>query len=87
MLYETTARASEIVAINVEDLDLEQRRAPVRSQGDDSCTSVRWRAVTEPERPDLERDMDGIHPTPAHIGGYLRAGCGPVSVVKQACAG
>jgi hypothetical protein len=26
MLDETTARASEIVAINVEDLDLEQRR-------------------------------------------------------------
>jgi hypothetical protein len=75
MLYETTARASEIVAINVEDLDLEQRRAPVRSKGGDSCTSVRWRAATEPERPDLERDNYGWHhPTPAHNGGYLRTG-------------
>ena len=31
MLYETAARASEILALNVEDLDLKQRRAPVRS--------------------------------------------------------
>jgi hypothetical protein len=73
MLYETTARASEIVAINVEDLDLEQRRAPVRSQGDDSCTSVRWRAVTEPERPDLERDNYGRHPPDARPLGGSRA--------------
>jgi integrase len=28
MLYETAARASEILALNVEDLDLERRRAP-----------------------------------------------------------
>jgi integrase len=35
MLYETAARASEILALNVEDLDLEQRRAPVRSKGGD----------------------------------------------------
>jgi integrase len=32
MLYETAARASEILALNVEDLDLEQRRTPVRSK-------------------------------------------------------
>jgi integrase len=30
MLYETAARASEILALNVEDLDLEQRRAAQR---------------------------------------------------------
>jgi integrase len=36
MLYETAARASEILALNVEDLDLEQRRAPVRSKGGDT---------------------------------------------------
>jgi Phage integrase family len=35
MLYETAARASEILALNVEDLDLEQRRAPIRSKGGD----------------------------------------------------
>ncbi|MGN9844844.1 tyrosine-type recombinase/integrase [Nonomuraea sp. H19] len=33
MLYETAARAAEILALNVEDLDLEDRRAPVRSKG------------------------------------------------------
>ena len=31
MLYETAARVSEILALNVEDLDLEQRPAPIRS--------------------------------------------------------
>ena len=36
MLYETAARASEILALNVEDLDLEQRRAPIRSKGGDT---------------------------------------------------
>ncbi len=36
MLYETAARASEILALNVEDLDLEQRRAPIRSNGGDT---------------------------------------------------
>ncbi|MFF4621639.1 tyrosine-type recombinase/integrase [Nonomuraea jabiensis] len=33
MLYETAARAAEILALNVEDLDLEHRRTPVRSKG------------------------------------------------------
>jgi integrase len=33
MLYETAARASEILALNVEDLDLEARTAPIRSKG------------------------------------------------------
>ncbi|WP_187414921.1 hypothetical protein [Nonomuraea sp. PA05] len=33
MLCETAARAAEILALNVEDLDLEHRRAPVRSKG------------------------------------------------------
>jgi len=60
MLYETAARASEILALNVEDLDLEQRRAPVWSKGGDvefvywdsvrralsSCLGQEWRAVT-----------------------------------------
>jgi hypothetical protein len=32
MRYQTTARASNIAAINVEHLELEQRRAPVRGQ-------------------------------------------------------
>lgn len=33
MLYETAARASEILSLDVETLDLENRRAPVRSKG------------------------------------------------------
>ncbi|MEV4114114.1 site-specific integrase [Nonomuraea sp. NPDC049695] len=38
MLYETAARAAEILALNVEDLDLEHRRAPVRSKG----VAIEW---------------------------------------------
>ena len=33
MLYETAARASEILALNVDVLELDRRRAPVRSKG------------------------------------------------------
>ncbi len=36
MLYQTAAPASEILALNVEDPDLEHRRAPVRSKGGDT---------------------------------------------------
>ena len=35
MLYETAARASEVLALNVEDLDLTRRRASVVSKGGD----------------------------------------------------
>ena len=33
MLYETAARANEILALDVEPLDLDNRRAPIRSKG------------------------------------------------------
>lgn len=33
MLYETTARAEEILGLNIEDLDLAGRRAPVKAKG------------------------------------------------------
>ena len=33
MLYETAARASEVLALNIEDPGLDARRAPVRSKG------------------------------------------------------
>jgi integrase len=36
MLYETAARASAILALNIEDLDLDARRAPIRSKGGDT---------------------------------------------------
>jgi integrase len=35
MLYETAARASEVLALNIDDLDLDARRAPIRSKGGD----------------------------------------------------
>jgi integrase len=44
MPYETAARAGEILALNIEDLDLEQRRAPVRSKGGDA-EFVYWDTV------------------------------------------
>jgi hypothetical protein len=34
--YETAARASEVLALNIEDLDLDARRAPIRSKGGDT---------------------------------------------------
>jgi integrase len=44
MLYETAARAAEILSLNVEDLDLENNRAPLRSKGGDT-ESVYWGAA------------------------------------------
>ena len=41
MAAEAGRRASEILALNVEDLDLEQRRAPIRSNGGDT-EFVHW---------------------------------------------
>ncbi|MGK5553634.1 hypothetical protein ACSNOI_18640 [Actinomadura kijaniata] len=37
MLYETAARAAEILSLNVQDLDLGNRRAPLTSNGGDIC--------------------------------------------------
>ena len=62
MLYETAARASEILALNVEDLDLEQRRAAVRSKGGDT-EFVYWDTGTAHLLPRLLRLPDG---TSAH---------------------
>ena len=50
MLYETAARASEILALDVEDLDLEQRRAAVRSKGGDT-EFVYWDRDRAPAAP------------------------------------
>ena len=35
LLYETAARAQEVLSLNVEDVDLENKRARVRSKGGD----------------------------------------------------
>jgi len=36
MLYETAARASEVLGLNIEDPGLDARRAPIRSKGGDT---------------------------------------------------
>ncbi|MFI7135195.1 tyrosine-type recombinase/integrase [Nonomuraea sp. NPDC050153] len=58
MLYETVARAAEILALNVEDLDLEYRRAPVRSKGG-AIEWVYWDSGTAHLLPRLLRLPDG----------------------------
>jgi integrase len=58
MLYQTAARASEILALNVEDLDLEQRRAAVRSKGGET-EFVYWDTGTAHLLPRLLRLPDG----------------------------
>jgi site-specific recombinase XerC len=45
MLYETAARAEELLSLNVEDLDLVFRRAPVTSKGG-AIEYVRWGTST-----------------------------------------
>ncbi|MFD1932257.1 tyrosine-type recombinase/integrase [Nonomuraea mangrovi] len=58
MLYETAARAAEILALNVEDLDLEHRRAPVRSKGG-AIEWVYWDSGTAHLLPRLLRLPNG----------------------------
>ncbi|MEU4234419.1 tyrosine-type recombinase/integrase [Nonomuraea sp. NPDC026600] len=62
MLYETAARAAEILALNVEDLDLEDRRAPVRSKGG-AIERVYWDSGTAHLLPRLLRLPDGTSRT------------------------
>ncbi|MEV0825017.1 hypothetical protein [Nonomuraea rubra] len=58
LLCETAARAAEILALNVEDLDLEHRRAPVRSEGG-VIEWVHWDSGTAHLLPRLLRLPDG----------------------------
>ncbi|MEV6868525.1 site-specific integrase [Streptosporangium subroseum] len=62
MLYETAARAAEVLALNVEDLDLEHRRAPVRSKGG-TTEWVCWETGTAHLLPRLLRLPDGTSRT------------------------
>jgi integrase len=57
MLYETAARATEILALNVEDLDLDNRRAPIRSKGG-AVEWVYWGTGTARLLPRLVRGRD-----------------------------
>jgi integrase len=58
MLYETAARASEILALNIEDLDLDDRKAPIRSKGG-AIEWVYWGTGTAHLLPRLLRLPDG----------------------------
>ncbi|MGZ6564906.1 MAG: tyrosine-type recombinase/integrase [Solirubrobacteraceae bacterium] len=62
MLYETAARASEILALDVEQLDLANRRAPVRSKGGQT-EWVHWGTGTAHLLPRLLRLPDGTSRT------------------------
>jgi integrase len=87
MLYEAAARASEVLALNIEDLDLDGRRAPVRSKGGDTewiCRGLRHRAPDAPPHPR----------SPGRTGVPVRApprpclpprGQGPVSCHRTVC--
>jgi integrase len=57
MLYETAARASEVLALDVEQLDLANRRAPVRSKGG-QIEWVHWGTGTAHLLPRLLRLSD-----------------------------
>ncbi|MFG2088517.1 tyrosine-type recombinase/integrase [Spirillospora sp. NPDC048824] len=70
MLYETAARAAEILSLNVEDLDLENRRAPLRSKGGDT-EWVYWDAGTARLLPRLLRLPDGHSDGPVRTRGPL----------------
>ena len=54
MLYETAARASEVLALNIEDPGLDARRAPIRSKGGDT-ERICWGSGTAHLLPRLTR--------------------------------
>jgi integrase len=70
MLYETAARAAEILSLNVEDLDLDNRRAPLRSKGGD-VEWVYWDTGTARLLPRLLRLPDGHPDGPIRVRGPL----------------
>ncbi len=57
MLYETAARANEILSLNMEDLDLDTRRAPIRETGGNTAW-IHWGSGTAHLLPRLLRGRD-----------------------------
>jgi len=57
LLYESAARAGEVLALNIEDLDLDNRRAPIRSKGGDT-EWIHWGSGTAHLLPRLLRGRD-----------------------------
>ncbi|ROO86388.1 site-specific recombinase XerD [Actinocorallia herbida] len=70
MLYETAARTSEVLSLDVQDLDLENRRAPLTSKGGDT-EWVYWDAGTACLLPRLLRLPDGHPDGPVRTRGPL----------------
>ncbi|MBB5085298.1 site-specific integrase [Nonomuraea endophytica] len=70
MLYETAARTSEILSLNVEDLDLDNRKAPLTSKGGDT-EWIYWDAGTARLLPRLLRLPDGHPDGPTRTRGPL----------------
>jgi len=62
MLYETAARTNEILALDVEQLDLDNRRAPIRSKGGET-EWIYWGTGTAHLLPRLLRLPDGTSRT------------------------
>ncbi|MEV4575495.1 tyrosine-type recombinase/integrase [Nonomuraea jabiensis] len=75
MLYETAARAAEILSLHVEDLDLDNRRAPLISKGGD-IEWVYWDTGTARLLPRLLRLPDG------HLDGSSRTR-GPLFLAER----
>jgi integrase len=84
MLYETAARAAEILALNVEDLDLEHRCAVVRSKGGD-VERVRWGTGTAHLLPRLPRLPDGTMRTSGPLFSHRRPVPARRPAVKDIC--
>ena len=70
MLYETAARSNEVLALNVEDLDLAARRAVVRGKGGHRQEVV-WASGTARLLP---RYLDDLF---QGFSGHMRSGSGP----------
>lgn len=64
MLYETAARASEVLALNVEDLDLGERSATIIGKGGDQ-QQIFWATTTARL---LARMLDGRESGPVFVG-------------------
>jgi integrase len=61
MLYETAARASEVLALNIEDTGLDARRAPIRSTGGD-IEWIRWGSLRSTSCSNLHADEAKQYP-------------------------
>lgn len=78
MIYETAARASEVLALDIEDLDLSGRRAKIVSKGG-KAEWVYWTSGTAHLLPRLIRGRSGgpVHRFGKNLYAYLGADNSP----------